>query len=327
MANIGIIGCGAWGATIATILIENSHNVLIWGHNEEIVSKINNEQRTPLLTDILLPKELKATTDLEFVVKKSDYLILAVASSYVSIIEQINEIASKPILSLVKGLLEDKDYLFISDYIESVFKPNSLAILSGPNLAKEIANKLPAVSVISSKNEKLAQIYQGFLSNNRFRIYTSKDVRGVELGGILKNIMAIAAGIADGLELGDNTKSALMTRGLQEMIRLGAIFEAKPETFFGLSGLGDLITTCSSKESRNWNVGFRISQNNNLDTILNNMTAVAEGVKTTKIIYKLALEKNIDMPITKQVYKVLFEKKDPFEAIDALMTRELKSEQ
>ncbi|MFC1770837.1 NAD(P)H-dependent glycerol-3-phosphate dehydrogenase [Candidatus Margulisiibacteriota bacterium] len=327
MNKIGIIGCGAWGTTISLLFHQNNHRVKIWCHNSEIAELINTNHECPLLKGIRLPDSIEANDSLESIVKTSDFLVLAVASSYVTILDQIKSLGSKPVLNLIKGLMENQESFFISDYLKQTCGPLNYALLSGPNLASEIARKLPSATVISSESQNLASQFQQMLSCESFRIYTSNDLRGVELGGILKNIMAIAAGVVDGLNLGNNAKSALMTRGLQEMIRFGVnCYNARKETFVGLSGLGDLITTCSSDKSRNWQVGNQLAKGKKLSEIQENMQAVAEGIKTTKIIYQLARENQVEMPITSQVYQVLYEHLSPPQAIANLMNRDLKSE-
>jgi len=329
LAKVGVIGCGAWATTMAKLLAENEHAVRLWCHDSKIAEDINQRHLNSLcLPSVGLPEEIEASTDLSSVVNEASVLILGVASSFVDIVKQIVDGASgKPILILTKGLLEDQDHLFVSDYVGSILGEQNVGILSGPNLAGEIAEGLPAATVIASRNDDVSTTFQSLLSNSYFRVYTSKDVRGVELGGLLKNIYAIAAGALDGKGLGSNAKSALMSRSLQEMIRFGMSYGAEQQTFFGLSGLGDLITTCSSKKSRNWRVGHALAETGSLDEAIKAVSgAVAEGVKTSKIVNKVAVERNIEMPIASEIYRVLFEGKPLEKALDALMNRELKPE-
>jgi len=328
ITRIGVIGCGAWGITVAKICAENQLNVSIWCHHLDFANEINSHQ-ADLLPGILLPETLQATTDLKKIVTESDYLIIAVASNYIQIMEQIKDFYKQntPLLVLTKGLLENQSTLFVSDYIKSILgQASDISILSGPNIAIEIAARLPAASVIASESEEIAIKFQSLLSNSYFRVYRSSDMKGVILGGILKNVIAIAAGAIDGLGLGTNAKSALMARGLQEMIRLGIYFQAKSETFFGLSGLGDLITTCSSTNSRNWQAGFQIAKHQTIPDFSKVTTQIAEGVKSARIIHKLAQEVQIEMPITSAIYKVLYETKPIYTAIHELMQRTLKAE-
>lgn len=329
MAKIGVIGCGAWGVTIGKIADENHHHVQIWCHNTDFEKSINEAHLLPTLPQVQLPSTLKATTNLDKLVADSDYLVFAVASNFVDIILNIQKAykPNTPILILTKGLLENKNTFFVSDYIAQILGTNqSIAVLSGPNLALEIAQKLPAATVIASEQESVAAQFQHILSNPYFRVYRSTDLKGVVLGGILKNIIAIAAGAIDGLSLGDNAKSALMARGLQEMIRFGKIFNAKTDTFFGLSGLGDLITTCSSPQSRNFQVGFQIAKTAQFPDFTKNNTQIAEGVKSAKIVFHLAKQYDVEMPITAEIYTVLYENKSIQSAIYDLMTRTLKTE-
>lgn len=328
--KIAIIGCGAWGLTIAKICAENQAQVMVWCHNEESANQINNQHQISWLPNIQLPMQLVATTNLKQVIEESDNLIIAVASNYMDIIEQVKKYykPNTPILTLTKGLLEGKNTIFVTEYIRQIFSDNvPIVLLSGPNIAIEIAQKLPAAAVIAAKDDKIAQRFQNLLSNSYFRAYRSHDMKGVSLGGILKNIIAIAAGAIDGLQLGTNAKSALVTRGLQEMIRFGTVFGAKPETFFGLSGLGDLITTCTSPNSRNWQTGYQLAKTNVLPDFTNKTVQIAEGVKSTKIVYAVAKDHQVEMPITNEIYAVLYEQKPITKAVQTLMTRTLKAEE
>lgn len=329
MEKIGVIGCGAWGTAVAKILTDNHHSVLLWCHSQPLAAEINETHRISVLPEVNLPAPLIATSDLEKVLSESDYLVFAVASNYIDILDTIKTYykPATPILVLTKGLLDGKDTLFVSEYIKrKLGKDASIAILSGPNLALEIAQGLPAASVIASEDEHLVHTFQVLLSNSYFRVYRSLDMIGVQLGGILKNVIAIAAGALDGLALGDNAKSALMARGLQEMIRFGKAFGAKPETFFGLSGLGDLITTCSSPKSRNWQAGYQIAKTRTVPDFSQTTVQIAEGVKSARIVYQIAQERHIDMPITQEIYRVIYTGKPILEAVQNLMTRDLKAE-
>jgi glycerol-3-phosphate dehydrogenase (NAD(P)+) len=329
MAKISVIGCGAWGVTVAKVFCENKHETKVWCHDEQIAQKLNKDKIHPNLPNIKLPKELVAISDLQEAIESAEYLVFAVASNYVDVVTKIKPYfkAKVPILVLTKGLVEKENCLFVSDYLQVKLEQNiKLAVLSGPNLALEIALKQPAATVIAADDLKIAESFQKLISNNYFRAYTSTDLKGVELGGILKNAIAIAGGIIDGLGMGNNTKSALMTRGLVEMIRMGNHFGAKKETFYGLSGLGDLITTCTSDKSRNWNAGYNLAKQLNKTNLEKADMQIAEGIKTAKIINNLAKKNNIEMPIISEIYKVIYEKKEPLKAISDLMQRELKKE-
>lgn len=326
--RIGVIGVGAWGTTIAKVLVDNGHSALIWAHNEDSAHQISVCHTLSFLPGVRLPDALSATTNLSEVMNGAQELIFAIASNFVDFVDQLLPLyRNQPILVLTKGLLENKPTIFLMEYLQSKLGPNApIAILSGPNLALEIAQEKYCASTIASVKIETANLFQTLISNDYFRTYTSTDVIGVSLGGILKNTLAIAAGISDGLGLGQNAKSALMTRGLQEMIRIGRYYGANPETFFGLSGLGDLITTCCSEKSRNWQTGYAIAKGETAAEVACRINAVAEGVKTAKLVFQTFKDSELDIPIFREVYAVLYDQKDPQLAIQHLMTRQLKSE-
>lgn len=325
--KIGVIGCGAWATTVASLLAYNNHKVMMWCHKPEYAQAIHYRHENPIMPGIELPLSLQASTVMDTVLHESQFLIWGIASPYVketvALLKPFQP--TLPLLSLTKGLLNN-DTLFTSDFLNQELAKCSIAVLSGPNLALEIMHKKPAASVVASENSDTAKAFQGLLSSSSLRLYTSPDIRGVELGGILKNIMAIASGITDGLNLGNNAKAALITRGLQEMIRFGTRFNAKPETFYGLSGLGDLLATCHSTNSRNWQVGSKIGQGEALDTVSLG-SSVPEGIKSVKIVAHIANSLRIDMPITQVLYKILYEQMPVSEAVQLLMNRDSKSEQ
>jgi glycerol-3-phosphate dehydrogenase (NAD(P)+) len=328
--RIGVLGCGAWGTTIAKVCAENGNDVVIWCHDSAIADEINTKHlNTTLLKGVELPETLTASTDLSVVCKDSDAFIFAIASPYLDAVKDFNEPAlkEKPMLSVTKAFLSKEKEYFVTKFLERHLEVSKLAILSGPNLASEISQKKPAASVVASENEEVAAYFQKILSNDYFRLYQSSDVTGVECGGILKNVIAIASGCIDGLGFGENTKAALVTRGIQEMIRFGTAFGAQEKTFYGLSGFGDLLATCNSNKSRNWQVGYQFSQGKTLDDILNTLGAVAEGVYTTKVVHPISKSMDINMPITSEVFQVLFEGKDPKTSIKDLMSRDLKTEE
>ncbi len=328
MKKIGVIGCGAWATTVAMLLAKNNHAVMMWCHKQDYAHAIHMGHENPfVLPGVTLPLTLQARTDMSMAVSGCEALVLGIASPYLTqVLEQLKPIYTPgtPILSLTKGLL-DNDTLFPSDYLNLSLSKCPIAVLSGPNLALEIAQGKPAASVISSEKGDIAQLFQQYLNSSSFRVYTSADTRGVELGGILKNIMAIAAGLIDGLDLGYNAKAALITRALPEMSRFGSRFNAHSETFYGLSGLGDLIATCTSSHSRNWKVGHALAKGETLDTLASG-SAISEGVRTIKVVYKIAQTLRIDMPITFQLYRVIYENLSPLEALQTLMSRDAKSE-
>ena len=308
--KIAVIGMGAWGLTLAALVQENGHEVAMWSR--------------------------RSSRSLNETVAQSDLLISAVSMKGVrSVIEQLSiaipTIKIPTIVTATKGLdsqsgSETTLPLLPSQVWQAAFPESAIAVLSGPNLSKEIQQGLPAASVIAHLDQTVADRVQQVFSSTRFRMYTNADALGVELGGALKNVIAIAVGACDGLQLGTNAKSALVTRGLAEMIRLGAYWGAKPETFYGLSGLGDLLATCSSSLSRNYQVGYGLSQGKTLAEILATLEGTAEGISTTQVLVKLAAAQGILMPISAQVDRLLRGDITPRSAVEELMMRDRKSE-
>lgn len=327
--NIAVIGCGAWGTTLAKICQENDNPVMLWCHSEEISNSINFQHENKLLLPgVELPEKMKATTDIYEACEHADAFIFVIPSPYLDSVKSFShsKLSTQPILTATKAFLSEEKGHFVSHFLNDVFKNNAIASLSGPNLAKEVANRKPAASVVASDQKSLACLFQDVLSNDYFRLYRSNDVVGVECGGVLKNSIAIASGYIDGLQIGENTKAALITRSIQEIKRFGMSFGAKEETFYGLSGFGDLMATCHSNKSRNWQVGYQFSKGKTLDDIIQQLGAVAEGVYTTKTVVPIAREKGIEMPIISEVFEVLFNQKDPRQSISDLMSRNLKAE-
>lgn len=344
MKKIGILGCGAWATTIARCFASNGHSVYILCHKDTYVTDINQSHENKIkLPGIKLSPTIVAIKEPD-IFEECDCIVLACPSQHLDWITTIKPCIKKktPLLNIIKGVvdtylddsrLEDNRNVkiinhnwLISSYIKYHFPDSSYAVLSGPNLASEISKDLPAASVIASSDLNLANQLQSYLSSSYFRVYTSSDVLGVELGGILKNMMAIAAGISDTLNLGQNAKSALIARGLQEMIRFGNAFGAQMDTFYGLSGLGDLVATCGSDLSRNYRCGVGLAQGMSLDDLLQTNQLTAEGARTTKLIHHLAQSMSIEMPVTAQVYAVLYEGKPCEAALNDLMLRRLTSE-
>ena len=328
MAHIAVIGAGAWGTTLSKVLADNGHTPTIWCHEAAIAETINTQhENTALLAGIKLPDSISATTNLATTVKASELILIVTASQYFkqTLIQLKPLLTNQLLLSATKGLHEADDKR-MSEVITEVLPEQLFGILSGPNISWEIANKKPATTVIASANIATAQAIQAYFNNDYFRVYVNTDVIGTEYGGTLKNVIAIAAGIIDGLKLGDNTKAALMVRGMVEMTRLAVKLGAKPETLMGLTGMGDLITTCSSSLSRNHAVGEKLATGKTIHEILQEMKAVAEGVATTKAAYALAQKHQVEMPITEQMYLVLYKNKTIPEALHAIMTRSPKAE-
>ncbi|BAZ90868.1 glycerol-3-phosphate dehydrogenase [Raphidiopsis curvata NIES-932] len=301
--SILILGAGAWGTTLAKLAGVNGNQVTVWSRHgfQHLGDLINN-------VDIVLSAiSMKGVREVASLVKSfpvSSHTIFVTAT---------------------KGL-DPETTCTPSQIWQTEFPDHSIVVLSGPNLSQEIAQELPAATVVASKNNMAAQVVQQVFSSSRFRVYTNPDPVGVELGGTLKNVMAIAAGICDGLHLGTNAKAALVTRGLAEIIRIGAIFGAKTETFYGLSGLGDLLATCNSPLSRNYQVGYQLARGKTLAEILANLPGTAEGVNTCYVLMHLSREQSIPMPITQQVYRLLESLITPQQALEELMLRGMKSE-
>ena len=328
MSKISIVGAGAWGTTLSILAAENKHDVVLWSFEEDVAKDIKDtRENKKYLGGFQLPQNVDVTLDLKKAAE-SEIIIFATPSQYLrDTLQNIARFIKKGsvIASAVKGL-EIETQKTMSTMIKEELPAIDIAVISGPNISKEIARGLPAATVAASNNIETAKVIQKALNSNRFRVYTNTDVVGVEIGGALKNIIAIASGVADGLMLGNNAKSALMVRGLAEIMRLGVALGGRGETFSGLSGVGDLITTCSSTLSRNHHVGVEIAKGRKLKDIIVKMYDVAEGVPTTKAARELSRKVKIEMPITEEVYAVLYEGKDPFKAITSLMQREMKNE-
>lgn len=330
--KIGLIGSGSFGTSLGSLLADKGYEVLMWTRSEEQARAINEEHRNiKHLSHLRLPPNLKASTDLEEVVQDKELLLSAPPSHVLSeILQKIKNFIPEniPIVSATKGI-ENDTLRLVSDIFEEIlperFHPN-LCFLSGPSFAKEIVERVPTAVSIASKNQFAAKKVQEIFSFSYFRTYWTSDVVGIELGGSLKNVIAIASGVSDGLGLGQNARAALITRGLNEITRLGVKMGADAMTFLGLAGLGDLVLTCCGDLSRNRTVGMKLGQGKKLPEILSEMNEVAEGVKTTKSAYQLSKKLNVEMPITEEVYKMLYEDKSPREVIKDLMSRDLKKE-
>jgi glycerol-3-phosphate dehydrogenase (NAD(P)+) len=332
MAKIAVLGAGSWGIASSVLLYSNGHQVTLWEFDHQEMTKLSQErEHKQKLPGIIIPKEIEITDDLTCATLEAEMLTLALPSHTVRGVAKklagLN-LADSVIVNLAKGI-ENDTLCRMSEILKEELPSNlhdKIATLSGPSHAEEVSRKIPTTVVVAGFQEEVAKKIQQTFMNPYFRVYTNSDIIGVELGGSLKNVIAIASGICDGMGLGDNSRGALITRGLAEITRLGEKLGAKRETFAGLSGLGDLVTTCISKYSRNRFVGEQIGKGKTLDQILKEMTMVAEGIKTTKSAYHLSIRYKVEMPITEQVYRVLFEDKQPQQAIAELMTRDPKSE-
>jgi len=328
MNKIAVLGAGAWGTTLSILLAETGNEVTLWAFEKEVAEEINqSRENKTFLQGFQLPENITAVNKIEetnsadifFVVVPTQFL-RSVCHKFKGIITQ-----DKIIVSASKGIELNTQKLPLEILAEEL-NNNNLVALSGPNLSKEIAQGLPAATVVAAKDAALAKKVQEIIMLERFRVYTSSDPIGLELGGALKNVIAIAAGTAAGLNLGQNALAGLIIRGIAEISRLGQALGAQPQTFAGLSGLGDLITTCSSPLSRNHLVGVKIAQGKKLAQILKETQSVAEGVTTTKAALALAKKFNISLPVTEEIYKVLYEDKNPTTSITDLMSRSATSE-
>lgn len=330
--TVAVIGAGSWGTALALVLADNGHVVKLWLRNKEQQNEIN-EQRTnsKYLPGVKLPESIHAYVSLENALEGVETVIVAVPTKAVrGISKDISAIITKPLtfVHVSKGI-EPDTHKRISEMIEEEIPAHllkDLVVLSGPSHAEDVSARHPTTVTVSSKNMKAAEKIQDLFMNQHFRVYTNPDLIGVEIGGALKNIIALAAGISDGLGYGDNAKAALITRGLAEISRLGTKMGANPLTFSGLAGIGDLIVTCTSVHSRNWKAGNLLGKGHKLDEVLENMGMVVEGVRTTKAAFQLAKKYETNMPITEALYNVLFNAVNPKDAVDQLMGRLKKHE-
>jgi glycerol-3-phosphate dehydrogenase (NAD(P)+) len=328
--NFAILGAGAWGTAISVVLAQESqHRVTLWSARPEHARTLHQQrENVRLLPGVPIPPAVRLTTDLAEATSGADLLIAAVPTVHLraTMARVVRELPpDRPFLSLAKGL-EIDTFLRPTEILRQVVGVHRVAVLSGPSHAEEVSRGLPTTVVAASADLELARWIQQAFSTDRFRVYTNLDVIGVELAGALKNVIGIAAGISDGLGFGDNAKAALLTRGLVEMARFGVALGAELQTFWGLAGMGDLITTCMSRHGRNRHVGERLARGEKREAILGDMTMVAEGIYTARSVHDKAARMGLSMPITDEVYRVLYEAKDPRAAVDDLMLREPKSE-
>lgn len=326
--KVGLLGGGSWGTTVASLTAKNSPTI-IWARDAETVKEINelhtNEKYLP---NAKLTPSLKASTSIKETVEDADVIVMGVpAQSFRAVLEEAKPHIRPwvPIINLAKGL-EISTKKRMTEIIEELMPGHPAGVLTGPNLAKEIHFGNAAAAVIAMVDQSISSRLQDVFSSGLFRVYTNTDVIGCELAGALKNIIAIASGMGDGANAGDNTKAAIITRGLAELTRLGIAMGGKKGTFAGLAGMGDLVATCSSSKSRNHHVGFQLGRGKKLDQIISEMNEVAEGVKTAKVVMELAKEYNVRMPISEEIYKVLYEGNTVNEAFRGLIKHEVGSE-
>jgi glycerol-3-phosphate dehydrogenase (NAD(P)+) len=325
--KVAVVGAGSWGTALSIVLADNGHEVRLWGHKPIQIEEINREHTNKkYLPDIRLPENVVGYSSLEEALSGLEIIVLAVPTKAIrEVLGNIKKFQKKPltIVHVSKGI-EPDSLMTISALIEEELPLDlfeSIVVLSGPSHAEEVSLRQPTTVTVSSKNMKAAERIQDLFINQHFRVYTNPDIMGVEIGGALKNIIALAAGISDGLGYGDNAKAALITRGLAEIARLGVKMGANPLTFAGLTGIGDLIVTCTSVHSRNWRAGNLLGKGKTLQEVLDNMGMVVEGVRTTKAAWQLAKEYDVNMPITNALYHVLFNNGNAKAAVDELMGR------
>jgi glycerol-3-phosphate dehydrogenase (NAD(P)+) len=326
--KVSVIGAGAWGTTLSILLAEKGQRVTLWVYEKELVPEMQEfRENRRFLPGFQLPETVEISAEIQ-AVKDSEICFFAVPTQFLRAITKLSAKNIGPlavVVSASKGI-EERSLKLPLEILREELESDKLCALSGPNLSSEIARGLPAATVAASEKKEAARAVQESLMLERFRVYTNTDVIGVQLGGALKNVIAIAAGVADGLNLGDNAKAGLMIRGIAEITRLGVSLGARAETFAGLSGMGDLITTCSSRLSRNHFVGEQIARGRKLDDVLREMKDVAEGVPTAAAARALGRQNQVALPITEEVYQVLYRGKDPYRAISDLMTRSATSE-
>ncbi len=329
MADVSVIGAGSWGTALSVVLGNNGHNVTIWSISQEEIDMLNtHHEHKDKLPGVKLPENMVFTTDLKMACHKKDLLVLAVPSVYTRSTAQLmspHVEKDQMIVNVAKGIEEDS-LMTLSDIIEQEIPQAKVAVMSGPSHAEEVGEEIPTTCVVGARQKETAEFVQNIFMNRVFRVYISPDVLGIELGGALKNVVALAAGMADGLGYGDNTKAALITRGISEISRLGVKMGGKAETFAGLTGIGDLVVTCASKHSRNRRAGMLMGQGMDPDSAMKEVKMVVEGVYSAKAALALAKKYDVEVPIIKKVNEILFEGASVKDAVGELMTREKKEE-
>jgi glycerol-3-phosphate dehydrogenase (NAD(P)+) len=327
-----VLGAGSWGTTLALVLLENGHDVNLWTYKTAQADLMIEKRENPaFLPGIFLPPQLKIAKDICSASESRDLIVAAVPAQFLrSVVEKIADVDLRDtvICNVAKGI-ENETLMTMSEVLLDVLKhekKENIAVLSGPSHAEEVCRKMPTAIVSSAYKNKSAKLVQDAFMTPYFRVYVNEDIRGVELGGAIKNVIAVGAGISDGAGFGDNTKAAIMTRGVYEITRLGVKLGAQPRTFAGLSGIGDLIVTCMSRHSRNRYVGEQVGKGRKLDDVLKEMVMVAEGVASTRSVRDLARKHRVEMPIVEAVYEMLFDGKNPRKATAELMTRHAKGE-
>ena len=329
LERVAIIGAGGWGTALARLWVPGGKEVVLWGHNAERIQQIKAaRENRDYLPGVVLPASLNLTSNLADVCDADLVVVVTPSMALRDVAEKLRAVVRNPdavFLSCTKGI-EHRSGLRMSEVIQSFFPHNPVAVLSGPNLAIEVSRELPTATVIGCRTAGIAEALQQHLGSPRFRIYRSDEVTGIELGGALKNIFAIGAGICDGFGLGDNSKSAYVTRSLAELLRLGTVMGGEAATFYGLSGAGDLMATCFSHHSRNRHVGEQLGRGQSLGEITSGMKMIAEGVPTTKSAFECARRFGVETPIINQIHAILYEGKSPPQAMHELLQRDQKAE-
>lgn len=331
MSKVVVLGAGSWGTALAIVLADNGHEVRMWAHRKEHVDEINQTHQNKKYLDVDIPKNITAFHKMDEATEGVDAVIVCVPTKAIrDVCQQLKNYisSSTQIIHATKGI-EPGTLKRVSEMISEEmpdFPYENIVVLSGPSHAEEVALRHPTTVSVSAVNLERARQAQDLFNSENLRVYTSDDILGIEVGGALKNIIALGAGISDGLGYGDNAKAALLTRGLAEIARLGTSLGANPLSFLGLSGVGDLIVTCTSAHSRNWRAGNLLGKGNNLDQVLEEMGMVVEGVRTVQAAHQFAKEQGVDMPITQGIYQILFEDKDPKDVVDELMRRNKRQE-
>lgn len=326
--RVSVIGSGGWGTALAILLVKNGHDVTLWSWcKEESDVLLSEKENKAFLPGVRLPEEMKFTSDIESAVKNSEMVVTVLPSHRLRYyaVKMAPFVEDRIIVNCTKGL-EPGTLKTMAECIKEEIPDAKVVVLSGPSHAEEVARDIPTTVVAASEDQELAEIVQSVFMSENFRVYTNSDVCGVEIGGALKNVIALCAGIVDGIGYGDNTKAALMTRGIAEITRLGVAMGAKRETFMGLTGIGDLIVTCTSMHSRNRRAGILLGQGKSLSETLSEIKMVTEGITSCSAAYELAKRKNVEMPIVNEAYSILYENKNPETAVMNLMMRDKKEE-
>lgn len=331
MKRVAVLGAGSWGTALSIVLSDNGHDVRLWTHRKEQAEAINTTHKNENYLEIMIPEQIVAYDDLDEAVKDADVIVIVVPTKAMrEVCQKLNKVLrhAVTIIHASKGI-EPETLKRVSEVISEEidhYAYEDIVVLSGPSHAEEVAKRQPTTVTVSAVSSEHAKIAQDLFINESFRVYTSTDIIGIELGGALKNIIALGAGISDGLGYGDNAKAALITRGLAEITRLGTSLGANPLTFLGLPGVGDLVVTCTSVHSRNWRAGNLLGSGKEIDEVLSQMGMVVEGIRTTKAAHQFAKKQGVEMPITTGIYQVLFEGKNPRDVVENLMNRSKREE-